>query len=188
LDSAERKARKTYKATTKRKNMSSDEIEMAKDVIVPLKVVGGYSNRQIGLIVGISKNQVGDLLRDENLQERIAKLKVALPQAALDLMQVYLIEAVQGVVHVLRTSNDNMEILKAASEIFDRAGLPKASRQETTFEPPEAPSAEDNLWNELRSADPEIQEKAAQLRDFFEDGLRTLLTDGKKVETDGSAG
>lgn len=188
LRQTEKKARRRYRKTSKRKQMNAEEIQFAKDIIVPLKVVGGYSNLQIGMIVGISKGQVAQLLKDENLQRRISKLKSDLPQAALDLMQVYLIEAVQAVVHVLRTSENNAEILQAAAMMFDRAGLPKLSRSEQSSEFKDPPSIDNNdLFQQLREASPEIQEKAAQLRDFFEDGLRTLMSDGK-AEADGPTG
>lgn len=185
LQKTERKARRTYRKATKRRAMDAEQIQFAKDIIVPLKVVGGYSNLQIGLIVGISKGQVAELLKDENLQRRIVKLKADLPKAALDLMQVYLIEAVQAVVHVMRTSKDNTEVLKAAAEIFDRAGMPKFTKSEQTSKLDVTEPDEHDVFQKLREASPEVQAKAAELRDFFEDGLRTLLTGEGKVEADG---
>jgi hypothetical protein len=176
VEKANRQARKTYRKTTKRRNLSPDELQTVKDIVVPLKVVG-YSNLQIGLVTGISKSQISEITKDEKIQERIAKLRTGLPKAAQDLMRVYMIEAVMAIVHVMRTAKSNGDILKAAAEILDRTDMPKTSRAEQTnkFGEDPTPESEKELFDQLRSADPEIQERAAQLRDAFEDGLKTLM-------------
>jgi hypothetical protein len=177
VEKANRQARKTYRKTTKRRNLTPDELQTVKDIVVPLKVVG-YSNLQIGLVTGISKSQISEITKDEKVQERIGKLRTGLPKAAQDLMRVYMIEAVMAIVHVMRTAKSSGDILKAAAEILDRTDLPKTSKSEQTskFDADPTAASEKELFDELRSADPEIQERAAQLRDAFEDGLKALLT------------
>jgi len=186
VEKANRQARRTYKKTTKRRKLTPDELATIKDIVVPLKVVG-YSNLQIGLVTGIAKGQISEITKDEKIQERISKLRTGLPKAAQDLMRVYMIEAVMAIVHVMRTSDNNTEILKAASEILDRTEMPKTSRSEQTnkFDGDPQPENEKELFDQLRSADPEIQERAAQLRDAFEEGLKSLLTQSEgKVESE----
>lgn len=173
------KARKRYKVniTKRRKFTFEGEQELVKDMIVVLKLAN-YSNSQIAMIVGISRKQVAVFLEDGNVQKQYMALKSRLPQAALELGKAYLIEAVSAVVHVMRTTDDDALVLKAASEIFDRFGIPKSSRIETTPEQGGEDGSEINdptLMDRLRKASPETQDAVAQLTDAFHDGIAQLL-------------
>lgn len=173
------KARKRYKVTTtkKRKFEFDGEEELVKDMIVVLKLAN-YTNSQIAMIVGISRGQVKVFLTDGNVQKKYLALKSKLPQAALELGRAYLIEAVQAVVHVMRTTDDETIILKAASELFDRFGVPKSSRVETT---PDSPPTDDNplsdpsLMARIRKASPEVQTALGELQESFLSGVEAIL-------------
>ena len=185
------KVKKRYKLDTKKRRKVTDvEKAVIIDSIVCLRVAS-YTNSQIASIVGISKGQVKEIVADEKVQQRILFLKDRLPEAAVQLARSYLIEAVQAVVHVLRTEKDNALVLKAAAEIFDRFGLPKLSRAEVkTGDSPDAPwedKEDKSLLDNFRSAPPEIQEKAAQLHEMFEEGLRNLLANDMTEETDATS-
>jgi DNA repair photolyase len=79
---------------------------------------------------------------------------------------------------VLRTETDNALVLKAASELFDRFGLPKLTRQEATVDASTTINETDeSLISKFRSATPEMQEKAAQLHELFEEGLKNILAE-----------
>lgn len=173
--------KKRYKTNlnTKRKFSIAGEEELVKDMIVVLKL-SNYTHGQIASIVGVSRGQVGVFLQDEKLQAKMLHLREALPAAALELGKAYLIEAVQAVVHVLRTEKDNALVLKAAAELFDRFGLPKLSRTESMSDNVPTMGADENLISQFRQATPELQEKAAQLQDALEEGLRGLLADARK--------
>lgn len=175
------KARKRYKVniTKRRKFTFEGEEELVKDMIVVLKLAN-YSNTQIAMIVGISRNQVALFLEDGNVQKQYMALKTRLPQAALELGRAYLIEAVEAVVHVMRTTDDESLILKAAAEIFDRFGIPKSSRVETTAdlgssEDTDSMISDPTLMERLRKAAPETQDAVAQLTDAFHEGIAQLL-------------
>lgn len=176
VEKANQKARKSYRHNTKRKKSASpEEMELITDCIVPLRAVG-YSNLQIAMIVGLSKGQVSEISRDPKTQKRISELKTKLPQAAVGLMQAYLIEAVVSVVHVMRTTDDEAMILRAADWLADRGGAPKMTKAENKVDTEVTHSPEsDSIFDRLRQSDPEIQEKASQLRDAFEEGLTRLL-------------
>jgi hypothetical protein len=109
--------KKRYKTDlkTRRKFSIAGEEDLVKDMIVVLKIAN-YTHGQIASIVGVSRGQVGVFLQDENVQKKMLALREALPQAALELGKAYLIEAVQAVVHVLRTETDNALVLKAGVE------------------------------------------------------------------------
>ncbi len=176
------RVKKRYKTNlrTKRRFEINGEEELVKDMVVVLKLAN-YTHSQIGSIVGVSRGQVREYLQDENVQKKILVLRERLPQAALELGRAYLIEAVQAVVHVLRTETDNALVLKAAAEMFDRFGLPKLSRSESTVEETtNLGTTDESLLMKFRSVDPELQEKAAQLHDAMEEGLRALLADAGK--------
>lgn len=185
LRAQEARVRKRYKAnvSTKRKFTFEGEDELIKDMVVVLKL-SNYTNTQIASIVGVSRGQVKTILADGNVQKKLISLKAKLPQAALELGRAYLIEAVQSVAHIMRTSNDEQVVLKAAAELFDRFGIPKVSRQESKTDPGdenEGHPVTPQLLDRLRQATPEIQERAAALQEMFQEGLDTLLNEGNAV-------
>jgi hypothetical protein len=180
---AQQKAKKGYRLNTKkpRKGVSDDEIVIIKDMLVSLKLVGGYSNSQCAAIVGLSRGQVKEIVNDPNFKSRLNSLREKLPEAAINLGRAYLVEAVQAVVHVLRTETDNGLVLKAAAELFDRFGIAKVSRSEIKTDPQPTPESEINesLMDKLRTAPPELQEQVAALHESFTEGVERILSEGK---------
>lgn len=183
LEKAHSKAKKGYRINTKRdrKDVGDDEIVVIKDMLVSLRLVG-YTPSQCAAVVGLSKGQVKEIVNDPNFKSRLESLKTKLPEAAVNLGRAYLVEAVQAVIHILRTENDNALILKAAAEIFDRFGIPKVSRAEVKSDPtPEQSGSEINetFMDRLRTAPPDIQEKVAALHESFTEGVERILSEGK---------
>lgn len=181
IDKANAKARKGYRINTKqrRKDVGEDEIGVIKDMLVSLRLVG-YSVTQCAAIVGLSRGQVREITDDPNFKKRLTALQTKLPEAAVNLGRAYLVEAVQSVLHVMRTETDNALVLKAAAEIFDRFGIPKVSRTEGKIETPDNPDngAIETWMDKLRSAPPEIQEKVAALQESFTEGVERILSEG----------
>jgi len=152
----------------KRRNLLPGEIPHVIDTLIVLKLAG-YSNTQMGKVIGLSRGQVREFLALVEVQERLVELRRALPQAALNLLQGYMIEAVQALVDVMRRTDDDKYILQAAGEILDRAGLPKASRQERhTINEEKTTFTDDGIVEALREAPVEVQEKAAQMIEQLE--------------------
>lgn len=187
LDEQKRIVTRKYKSKSKlnvsRKFQFDGEEELVVDMVVMLKLAN-YTNSQIAMIVGVSRGQVKKYLDDGNVQKRYMALRAKLPEAAFELGRAYLIEAVQQVVTVMRTSVDDAVTLKAAAELFDRFGIPKISRNEIRPEQDDNP-LNDNLMDKLRSAAPEVQERAAELQSMFEEGLERLLTGDSIGENNG---
>jgi hypothetical protein len=161
--------RRRYKKNlTLKKKFMPGEVEHVEDMVIVLRLAG-YSKEQIAGIIGISTPQITKILTDPAVSEKLIAFRAALPQAALDLLQGYMVEAVQALVDIMRTSEDDKIVLSAAGEILDRAGLSKASRQErhqineqrTTF-------VDDGIVEKLRTASPEVQEQAAQAIEMLE--------------------
>lgn len=173
---AERKAKKGYKHNLKKpRTVTEEELEVFTDMAVSLRLVG-YSNTQIAAVVGLSRGQVAAITKDEAFQKRIKLLRSKIPEAALNLGKAYLVEAVQAVVHVMRTETDSAMILKAAAELFDRFGIPKTSRTESKQESADEPDTVSmSIMNKLRDASPEVQEKVAQLQESFAEGVSRIL-------------
>lgn len=182
-----RKYKSKSKLNTSRKFQFEGEEELVVDMVVMLKLAN-YTNSQIAMIVGVSRAQVKKYLDDGNVQKRYMALRAKLPEAAFELGRAYLIEAVQQVVTVMRTSVDDAVTLKAAAELFDRFGIPKISRNET--KPSDADNdnpLNDSLMDKLRAAAPEVQERAAELQSMFEEGLERLLSGNEIGDSHGSA-
>jgi hypothetical protein len=176
--------KRKYKVNlNKPRNLLPAEVPHVEDTIVVLKLAG-YTRSQMSKVIGVSKGQIKQILDRPDISERIVEIRQALPQAALDLLQGYMIEAVQAIVDVMRTSSDSKYILSAASEILDRAGLPKASKQERhTVNEDRTTFTDQGIVERLRESSPEVQEQAAQMIE----SLESLLTQHADTEEDDSA-
>lgn len=176
--------RRKYKIDlNKRRNLLPGEVPHVIDTIIVLKLAG-YTPSQMAKVIGISRGQIREFLTDPGVEERLVTLRQALPQAALNLLQGYMIEAVQALVDVMRRTGDDKYILQAAGEILDRAGLPKASRQERhTVNEEKTTFTDDGIVDRLREASPEMQEQAAQLIEQLEKLLGDGVTETESDET-----
>lgn len=173
--------RKYKKNTALTRKFLPGEREHVIDMAIVLRVAG-YERQQIARVLNIGMTQVNELLADPEVSEKLVALRAALPAAALDLMQDYMIEAVQTLVDIMRSSDDDKIVLQAAGEILDRAGLGKASRQERhQINEQRTVLTDDGILEQLRTASPEIQEQAAQVIEQLEN----LLSDPKKAEITG---
>ena len=169
--------RRRYKVNVnKKRNLLPGEVEHVGDMVIVLRL-DGYSLTQTARVVGISIGQVREFLADPEISHRLVQIREALPQAALDLLQGYMVEAVQAIVEIMRLSPDDKLVLAAAGEILDRAGLAKASRQERhQINESRTVVTDDGLVEKLRTASPEVQEQAAQMVEKLE-GLLSDATD-----------
>ena len=178
------RVRRRYKTdTTRKRRLIPAEIPLVMNMVAVLHIAH-YPNVQIARIVGISRGQVAEMLEAPEVVEMVVKLREGLPDAALDLMEGYMIEAVQAIVDVMRVSQDDGVVLKAAAEILDRTGLGKVSKQErSTTHEERTTFTDDGIVDALREASPEVQEQAAQLIEQLE-GLLTKASAEPVEEAD----
>lgn len=178
--------RKYKKDMKKKKRIRPGEEGHIINQLVILKIAG-YSNTQMGRIVGVSRGQVKEMFERPEVTELLNDTRENLTEAAYDLLQGYSIEAVQTIASVMRSSEDDKMILTACAEILDRAGIPKASRSEQkihkTSEELTTISSED-LVERLRDVSPEIQEQAAQMVENLEALLAKAAEEGEVAEDD----
>lgn len=174
--------RRRYKLNiTRGVKLLPSEIPHVQNMIVILKVAG-YSQTQMSKVVGISRAQVREILAKPEISEEVAALRSALPRAALELIQGYMVEAVQAIVDVLRATDDDKVVLQAAGDILDRGGIPRASRQERhSVNEDRTVFTDEGIVERLREAKPEVQEQAAQLIEQLE-GLLTVHADQEASE------
>lgn len=185
---AVKRVRRQYKVNLKkRKKYMPGEEEFLFDMVMVL-TLAGYSRTQMARAIGISKGQVKELLENPQVSEKIEKLKNGLPEAALSLIQGLMIEAVMAIADVMRTTDRDEMVLKAAGDILDRGGAAKASRTEvnahttnenrTTFDAA-------SMVDEIRKLPPEKQEEAAQMIENVEKFLNVEAEKAMKKEPDG---
>jgi hypothetical protein len=174
IEKDRRRIRRRYKVNlTTRKRYAPGEENFVADLVVVL-TLAGFSRTQIARTVGISKGQTKELLEAPDVAERIVALRDRLPQAALDLIHTYMIEAVQAIADVMRTSQRDEMILKAAAEILDRGGAAKASRTEQDIhkvEESRTTFSSEGMVEAIRQLPPEKQEEAAQMIENVENFL-----------------
>lgn len=176
-----RSIRRKYKTrlTTRKRYVVGEEDAIATTVAV--FKIAGYSNVQIAQIVGISRNQVAQQLEKEQTQELLVLLRTNLTNAAIELLESYTVEAIQALADVLRTSEDDNVRIKAASEILDRAGVPKVSRSERKVEEEHTTTfTDDGIVESIRQLSPEAQEQAAQMIE----SLETFLEENSGAEVE----
>lgn len=174
LDKHRNRVRRRYKVdlSKRRKFIPGEEAYVGVQVAV-LKI-SGYSNTQIGKVIGLSRGQVKEFLKQPDVSELILNLRASLPTAAIELLQSYMVEAITTLVDVMRTEQDNTLVLKAAGEILDRGGVPKASRQErenVNREEFNINVSDGGMVDALRQLPPEKQEEAAQMMEKLESML-----------------
>lgn len=176
------RVRRKYKRdTTKQSRLLPGEIPAVQNMVAVLHIAH-YPKVQIARIIGISKQQVTEFLEDPAVSEMVIMLREGIPQAALDLMEGYMIEAVQAIVDVMRTSEDDGVVLRAASDILDRTGLAKISKKEAHITNEEQTTiTDDGILEKLREASPEVQEQAAQMIE----GLENLLVRAATEKNEG---
>lgn len=179
------RVRRKYKTNvrTKRKYAKGEEAAIAVNVAV--FKIAGYSNTQIAEIVGISRGQVAAHLANPDTEELLVTLRDSLSNAALDLLEQYQIEAIQAIVDVMRSSEDDGMILKAAADILDRAGIPKVSRSEKKVENEHtATFTDDGIVEAIRELSPEAQEQAAQMIEQLENFLESAAKEAIEEEVE----
>jgi len=149
--------------------------EHVEDIVVVLSLAG-YSQRQIASAAGVARIQVREILARPHIAEKLMHLRTRIPAAALELLEGLMIEAVTTIADVMRKSEDDKIVIQAAAEILDRAGLPKASRQERhNVNEEKTTLTDDGILEKLRSATPEQQEQAAQIIEDLERLLTTAV-------------
>jgi len=177
--------RRKYKSDLKlSRRILPGERKHIEDMVIVLKL-GGYSLTQIARIIGLSFPQVKTIIEKPHATERLIFLRSALSNAALELLQGYMIEAIQTIVDIMRLEPDNKIVLAACGEILDRAGIVKGSRTErlqvsesrTVF-------TDDGMVEALRTASPEVQEQAAQLIEQMEGLLSANAKPRKKTRSE----
>jgi len=175
--------RRRYKVDVrKKKRLLPGEMDHVQTMVIVLQLAG-YNRTQMAKIIGISRNQVAEMLNQVDTAEKLIALRARLPQAALELLQGYMIEAVQAIVEIMRLSTDDKYVLQAAGEILDRAGLPKASRQERSNVNEERITfTDDGIVERLRETSPEIQEQAAQMIEQLEGLLAEGMAQAEGIE------
>lgn len=172
------RVRRRYKTNVKRRTKVMPVQEDYIDNMVCIFKIAGYSNTQAAQAIGISKGQVKEILEKPHVVEQIAILHAQIPQAAVDLLQSLMIEAVISIADVMRTATDDKTIIAAAESILDRGGAPKVSRQDRSNVNEERVTiVDDGIVDRLRQASPEVQEEAAQLIEQLEGILLQASTE-----------
>jgi hypothetical protein len=167
LDSVRKKANKKISAPVRKgKRRAPGELEFKKDMMIILKVAG-YSHNQIGAALGEHRDTVNGWFQEPDTAAKYLKVAKELTSAARRLLETYTVEAIQTIADLMRDSNDEAIILKAATEILDRGGLPKVSRSEQKQERHDTHTfgTDDETTEALRALSPELQEQAAQMMD-----------------------
>lgn len=180
-----KRVRRAYKQNVlKSRKILPGEQDHVINMVLVMKLAG-YTQTQMARVIGISRNQVKAMLDAPEVNEKLVLLRSALPSAALDLLEGYMIEAVQVIVDIMRTSPDDKISLQAALEVLDRTGLPKASKSERhNINEEQITVTDDGLVDRLREASPEVQEEAAVLVERLE---ALLAASAETVEDDTDA-
>lgn len=170
IDRVQRKFRKN---TSKRARLLPAEVPHVEQMVVVLKLAN-YSRVDMAKIIGISRDQVREILEKPQINEEIAILRKKIPAAALELLEGYMIEAVVVLAEEMRSATESRWRIAAAESVLDRGGVIKVSKQERIERTEETINVDTGgILEKLREAPPEIQEKAAQAIEELESLLGT---------------
>jgi len=193
IENDRQRVRRRYKKnlTIKRRIRPGEESHIINQLVI-LKIAG-YTNMQMGRVIGISRGQVAAYFDRPEINELLIETRANLAEGAAFLLKSYSIEAVQAIADVMRSSSDDKMIVTAAAEILDRSGLPKASRSESKIHKTSeelTTITDDGIVDRLREASPEIQEEAAQIVERLEELLASAadeeVTSDSMDEDDGA--
>jgi hypothetical protein len=161
--------RRRYKLNTSRRTrLLPAEVPHIEQMVVVLKLAN-YSRVQMSKIIGISREQVSEILAQPRVNEEITILRKKIPAAAIELLQDFMIEAVITLADVMRSTADDKIRIQAAEAVLDRGGIPRASRQERHQVNEERTTImDDGILDKLREAPVEVQEQAAQVIEQLE--------------------
>jgi transposase len=181
-----RQARRKFKAKTtpsKGKSRFHGEIEFKQEIAAILSVAG-YTQSQIAASLGESKGTIKNWAAKPEFQKAYNAITGALSESAKTLLRTYNIEAVQTLVMLMRTAEDDKIILDAAREILDRGGLPKASRVEQEAPAPPPPPLKDDFEEMFKKLPPEQQEMYLQMQ---EEAQRIIRSQAEEEEANESS-
>ena len=175
--------RRQYRINTSRRvKLLPGEVPHVEQMVVVLKLAN-YSQVQMAKIIGISREQVSDILNLPRISEEIVILRKKIPAAAIELLQDFMIEAVMVLVDVMRSTGDDKMRILAAESLLDRGGAPKVSKSDRHLTTEDKTTiTDDGFLDKLRNASPEVQEKAAQAIEQLEAMLREASEGDEEAE------
>ena len=172
LDTLEKqrvKARKKIKdlQSTKRKRLPGEVIH--KKQLAAILKVAGFENRYVAASLNEDDATIARWLQEPDVLEFYHYSLDHLTESATLLLRTYAIDAIETIAEIMRTSDDEITALRAATEILDRIGVVKASKVEQhSVSEHRTTLTDDGIVETLRKLTPEQQEEAAKMVEQLE--------------------
>lgn len=152
-----------------------------KNLAIFLKLgIPGISYREIAARIDESKATVKKwFVEDAYVKEQYEYLQANLKETAVQLLQFYVIEAIETLVLLMRFGSEKL-MKESAIEILDRVGIAKLTKSESEITNTKKYGWEDQsqLLNDIRQLPPEKQEEAIAGLEH----LQRLLAGGSDID------
>jgi transcriptional regulator with XRE-family HTH domain len=168
-ETLKRRGHKKVKTVTSHEALPDFERRLKQQMLAHLKA-GGFSTTYCADALGVSKATIDRWLADEDLALRkdIEEISANYIAAGVTLMQGYLIEIVESLMDVFRTTEDEQLAVKIGLEILDRLGVSKVNKSESVTAATLRQQSEVDIVDKtgiletVRNAPPNVQARMAE--------------------------
>ena len=152
-------------------NMSEQELAWRKETAC-LLIAAGFSESYAAEALGTTKGVVnGWFKNDERMHARVIQVKDEITTGALKLMRGYLLEAVEMLMSIARSTDDEALAVRVLQDFLDRGGISKVNKSESLSSAEIKKTTEVELTDKsgladaLKDAPPEVQMRIAEQMD-----------------------
>lgn len=187
LDEARNEIKREYKRGARRTGevigdaaLSAIEREMKQEIACYLKAQD-FSHSYIGDAVGVSRSTVASWFTNPELRlmERVATIRKDFINGTVKLLKSYLIEIVESLMDIMRTTTDEKLAVDIGFQILDRVGLSKVNKSQSVSAITNREELEvtdrTGLLGRAKNAPPHVQAKMAE-------AMETMIALGKEYE------
>lgn len=166
IKSQYRRGRKTEKRIVGEAALTEVELANKKMMACVLKAAD-FSYTYIGDAVSMSKDTVRRWFADDPVMaETVEEIQASFVDGAVRLLKTYAVEAVEMLMELARSTEDDKVALQAITEVLDRIGLSKVNKSESIAAVTKRDVVDitdsSGLVEKLRNAPPEVQAQAAE--------------------------
>ena len=168
-DALRSRGHRKVKAVVANDSLPDFERQLKQQMLCYLKA-GGFSNAYCAEAFDVSRATIDRWLADEelNLRAQIAEISANYIAAGVTMMQSYLIEIVEGLMDVFRTTEDENVAVKIGFEMLDRLGVSKVNKSESAVAATLKQQSEVDIVDKtgllelVKKAPPNVQQAMAQ--------------------------
>ena len=168
-EALKRRGHRKVKVVSAEETLPDFERHLKQQMVCYLKA-GGFSTAYCADALDVGKATIERWLADDKLKmrEQVAKIQADYISAGVTLIQSYLIEIVESLMDIFRTTPDEQLAVKIGLEMLDRLGVSKVNKSESVTAATLKQQSEVDIVDKtgiletMRKAPPEVQQAMAK--------------------------